>query len=118
MELNVESMEYEITLLEKLLGTVPKDKEIYASYIAAKAPRDENAQEEIVSVDEVEERGWTGFHSDSKGLFIYDYMIKGFLKAACETLQANGVIKKIPAYKKWFDKLVFVYPRRLYFGIK
>ena len=104
-----------IELTEPMLGTVPKDKTVYASYIASKAP--EKTEEEVATVEEIEEKGWTGFHIDEEGLFIYNYMIKGFIKAATESSMVNGSIKKIPAYKKWVDRMVHVFPRRIHFGV-
>jgi hypothetical protein len=106
-----------ISFITKLLGTVPKDPELYASYISSKAPLLEDSEQEIKTVEEIEEKGWTGFHRNDAGIFIYEYIIKGFLKAACEACEANGLFKKIPAYKKWFDKLVFVFPRQISLGI-
>jgi len=116
-----------------MLGTVTKDPEAYAKYIASKAPDQEDAEEEIGTVPEeegtVEEEekkkekekqiGYTGFHKDDKTgqLFIYNYMIKGFFKAALEVLQQNGAIKKIPAFRKWTDLLIFVEPRRILLGL-
>ena len=106
-----------IRFTSKLLGTVPKDPEVYASYISSKAPVADDGEQEIKTVEEIEEKGWTGFHGNGAGIFIYDYVVKGFLKAAYEACEANGVLKKIPAYKKWFDKLVFVFPRQIQLGI-
>ena len=107
-----------IELLEPMLGTVPKDPEVYKSYIASKAPEAEAAEEEIETVEKTEEKGWTGFHRDDAGIFIYNYMIKGFLKSACEVCMEAGAINKIPAYKKWIDLLVFVEPRKIHFDNK
>lgn len=114
-----------------MLGTVPKNKDVYASFIATKAAEyaknqgtdaegvvEKKTKEEVETVEEVEAKGWTGYHSDENGLFIYSYMIKGTLKTAIEVLQENKAIKKIPAYKKWIDRMVFVNPRRLYLGVK
>lgn len=106
-----------IELTRDMLGTVPKDKKIYESYVASKAPEKVDTEKEVSTVDEVEESGWTGFHSDEDGIFIYDYMIRGFIKSALETAIENKFIKKIPAYKKWVDRLLFVYPRRIHFGL-
>ena len=115
-----ETLNVILTLKTPLLGTVPKDKEVYAQHILNKAREidPEVAENELETVQEVEEKGWTGFHKDEQGLFIYSYMIKGFLKSACETCMATGEIKKITAYKKWFDHLVFIEPERLYLGVK
>ena len=111
-----QNLEVTLEFTEAMLGTVPKNPDVYAKYIATKAPEPENGEKEIQTVEEIEEGGWTGFHADEKGLFIYDYMIKGFIKAACEVLQANGTLKKITAYKKWMDNLVFIFPRKIYFN--
>lgn len=111
-----EKLKVELVLKEKMLGTVPKNQDVYAKYIATKAPLPENGEAEVETVEEIEEKAWTGFHKDDNGYFIYNYMIKGFLKAACEVLQATGELKKIPSYKKWMDLLVFIHPRKLYFG--
>ena len=106
-----------IEFLTPMLGTVPRDKEVYSTYIGSKAKTLKDAEEEVATVDEVEARGWTSFSKDENGLFIYSYLIKGFIKSAIETMQEAQVInKKIPAYKKWVDRMVFVNPRRIYFG--
>ena len=66
--------EIELTLTEPMLGTTPKDPEIYKSYIASKAPEPENVEDEIESVQATEERGWTGFHLAPNGTpFLYDF---------------------------------------------
>ena len=36
--LRTDKRTYTLTLVEPMLGTVPKDREIYATYIASKAP--------------------------------------------------------------------------------
>ena len=110
-----ERFKVKLRLIEPLLGTVPKDPDVYSRYIASKAPQEDLIDEEVDTV-ELEEQGWTGFHKDDKGIFIYNYMIKGFLKSACEVCMGAGVIKKITAYKKWIDLTVFVDPRRIRFG--
>ena len=111
MKLKSKKKKYKVTLITEMLGTLPKDPEVYKRYIATK-------EDEIQAADNLpeytEEGGWTTFARNGTGeIIIYDYMIKGFLKSACETLMANGAIKKIPAYKKWFDRLVFVWPRQI-----
>jgi len=113
-----------IRLLEPLLGTVPKDPQVYQRFIASKAPEPELGAEELRTVgteDEenenaVDERGWTGFHKNEQGLCIYNYMIKGFLKSACEVCMSAGALDRIPAYKKWIDLLVFIDPRQIPLG--
>ena len=111
-----ERFDVTIRLLEPLLGTVPKDPEVYTRFVASKAPEPELGEEEVESVEEVEEKGWTGFHRNGQGLFIFNYMIKGFLKSACEVCMAAGALNKIAAYKKWIDLVVFIDPRQIPLG--
>jgi hypothetical protein len=105
------------TFTEPLLGTVPKDRAVYASYIASKAPKPaEAAEEECQSVQEAEESGWTGFHLDGAGNpFLFDYVIKGFFKDACSMLSRveGSQSKKLRAFKKVIDGLLFPRPRQI-----
>lgn len=100
-----------LELTEPMLGTVPKDKEVYKTYIASKAPVPADAEAEVATVQQVEERGWTGFHQDADGIFVYDYFIRGFLKSAGQALQAQLPVKN---YKSKIDQFVFVFPRRIH----
>jgi len=112
----MESKEIELTLITEMLGTVPKNKEIYQSFIVSKATSkgiEVDEKEELETIEEIAEKGWTGFHQDGEGIFIYDYLIKGNIKANLETLIMAESIKKIPAYKSAVDRVLFVYPRRL-----
>jgi len=105
-----------LTLTEPMLGTVPKDKEVYASYIAGKAAlSDEQLAEELATVEQVEEKGWTGFHAVEGDPIIYDYVIKGFFKDACSMLRrvSDTASGKLRAHKKIVDGLVFVSPRQI-----
>lgn len=113
-----------IVLTEPMLGTVPKNKEVYKNYIEGKRPEtapQEDETETVVVVNdakvlkEIEEKGWTGFHSDENGLFVYDYFIKGFLKNAGNVLKDALEVK---ALRSKIDDHVFVYPRRVYLGVK
>lgn len=121
MGLKTETRKVKIKLLKDMLGTVPKNKDVYRKYIASKA-KDLSPDEvdvEVETVEDLEAKGWTGFHSDAKGrLFIYDYMIKGFFKEAIASCIAAGALTKIPAYKKWIDHFVFVKPREIFLQVK
>lgn len=97
------------TLTESMLGTVPKSKDVYAKYIATKAPVMDPA--EVLTVQETEEKGWTGFHQDEKGIFVYDYFIRGFLKSAAQAMREQVAVKN---YKSKIDQYVFVMPRKVY----
>lgn len=114
---------YDVTfeLIEPIMGTVPKDPDIYRNYIAMKKngkgelfiPCDDMIEEETgtVPVADVEKSGWTGFHTDEKGCFLYNYAILGFLKEAGNILKEQLGIKNL---KSKIDQYVFVEPRRLY----
>jgi hypothetical protein len=104
----------EIEFINPMLGTVPKDPEIYKTFIETKKPETEK-DEEHTSVEKIEEKGWTGFHKDDKGYFIYNYMIKGFLKNAANNLKEQ-LGKK--ALKSKINNFVFIEPRKIYFGKK
>lgn len=111
-----------LTLTEDILGGVPKNKDLYGSYILSRAEKEgitltpEQIEEELQTLQEMEEKGWTGFHMDEDGNpFLYDYVIKGFLKDACGMLRrAVGTrSKKLTAYKKVIDGLIFPLERRI-----
>ena len=101
------------TLTEPMLGTVPKNREIYTKYIESekikRADQEAGTNEaETVPVDE--NKGWTGFHSDEQGLFVYDYLIKGALKNAANVLKDSLKQKNL---RSKFDNCVFVFPRKV-----
>ena len=109
---------YKVTLsfIEPLLGAVSKDKNVYASHILTRAAlTDEQAAEELASVEHVEEKGWTGFHTNESGPFLYNYVIKGFFKDACGMLRRVPGTRssKLSAFKKVIDGLVFIKPRQI-----
>lgn len=105
-----------VTFLEPVLGTISKDPEVYASYIATKAAlTDEALAEELETVEKIEDKGWTGFHTNEAGPLMYDYVIKGFFKDACGMLRRvpKTTSSKLTSYKKIIDGLVFVEPRQI-----
>jgi len=104
----------EIELVEPMLGTAPKNKEVYAAYIASKAPKADLGDEEVETAEDLEAKeaaGWTGFHSDENGIFLYDYAIKGFLKESGNILKDALEIKGL---RRKIADTVFVSPRRIY----
>src|SRR5581483_2984458 len=113
MEIIMDITVYKVKLkfTEDLLGTVPKNKEIYKAFIATKAASREDAEEEVATVAEIEEKGWTGFHTDEKGPFLYDYSVKGFLCEAARTLKQHGALKQL---MDKFKRYTFVTPRKIY----
>jgi hypothetical protein len=151
MTLPIKRYAVKIKLVEDLLGTVPKNKEVYATFIAQKgreliekqaakkgvplasgampeghpqpegqqpvappADLDKHLGEEVESIEEVEERGWTGFHTDAEGPFLFDYAVKGYLCEAARTLGPSG--KALRGVRQVMDKVkryCFVKPRRV-----
>lgn len=110
------SKQIKLTFTEPILGTVTKDPEVYAAYIASRAAlTDEELAQELSTVEKVEEKGWTGFHQLDGGSILYDYVIKGFFKDACGMLRRvkGSGSSKLRAYKKEIDGLVFVTPRQI-----
>ena len=95
---------------EDILGTVPKNEALYREFIESKKP-EEQQDPEYTTVEAAEERGWTGFHKDDVGLFLYGYMIKGFLKNAANITKEQAGIK---AYKSKVNNCVAVKTRRIY----
>lgn len=106
------NIKVKIELTEKMLGTAP-DPEIYGKYIASLAPEGTDTKDEMDTLSEIEERGTTRFHADDKGLFIYNYMIIGFLKEAGNSLKEALGIK---AVKSKIEQFIFCNPRKLYLG--
>lgn len=107
-----------ITFTEGVLGTCAANEEIYAEFIASKAPDAATMEEEIeqFGTQAVQEKGMTVFPKTDDGTpFFYDYQIKGFLKGACSFLRTvkGTEASKIKAYKKAIDGNIFVYPRKI-----
>jgi hypothetical protein len=119
-----ETRSYKIKLTSEMLGTVAKNQEIYKTYIESRKPAN-ITEDESETVENSEETGWTGFHKDDNGLFIYGYMISGFLKNAGISLKSQIKISKttksgvtteeeFTTIKSKIDKYVFVNPRKIY----
>lgn len=109
-----------------VLGAVPYDKEIYAAWILANAEKagieltEEQVEQELASIQDLEEKGWTGFHRDEDGNpFEYNYTWKGFMKEACGTLRrvsgTSSAKGSMQAYKKILNGLVKVKPRQIFY---
>jgi hypothetical protein len=108
-----------VEFTEPLLGSVPYNKDVYASFIATKLKEmsPEQLNEEVESIVDREEKGWTGFHRDpvTKRPFLYDYTVKGFFKEAarCMNRMTNSETKKIKAFVKVIDGNIFISPRKI-----
>ena len=75
-----------ITFIEELLGSAPLNQSVYSPYIASKAPATANGAAvaaEALTIVNADEKGRTGFHRDEDGSpFLYDYVVRGFMKEA------------------------------------
>jgi len=109
-------MKIEITLIEEMLGTKAADPEVFATFIASKAPDDDKRREEIETADAREQSGTTIFHKQNGNVGLWDYQIKGFFKDACGAMnrfdkEMRGGLEKLSAYKTKIDGCIFVFPR-------
>lgn len=104
-------MSVRITFEEDLLGSWPADPAVLTRFISSKAP---DAILETEEGDTIPERnresGLTVFPEDGEGVFLYNYMLKGFLKESGNILKDALKIKNL---KHKIGNLVFVGPRRL-----
>ena len=111
----------QIKLLEPLLGVTPKNPEIYKAWIDDKH-RGEDEEAPPVS----EEKSWTGFSQDENGLYILDYMIKGYFKEVASILPKTLGLKRRASeellaeatIRRRVDSWLSVRPRRIYLGVK
>lgn len=102
-------------LIEPMLGTIPKDRNVYEQFIETKTKTDEEkvlAEEDIQDVpEEIEHRGWTGFYEDEQGRpILKNYQFKGFLNNAGNVLKDVLGIKNLRQHIK---DTVFLNPRQI-----
>ena len=109
--LEVEKRKYVIRGLTPILGSMPASPAIRTRYISSKAPASE-LQDEEDSLDFVEDKGITVFSRDGDNrLFVWDYVLKGFFKAALNALRTQeGILME----RGKVDKYIFIAPRRLF----
>jgi hypothetical protein len=106
------SRRYRLTLIERMLGTVPTKTDLYTSYLAEKAGLEpEEVAEESGMVPDNGQAGYTSFYRDPDGIYLFDYHIKGFLKEAGNTLK--DVLGK-KALRSKLDNFCFVMPRYIH----
>lgn len=116
--MKMKELKVKLTFTEEILGTASGNPEIHADFIASNAPDAPSRQEEIeaIGVDEEIEKTKTVFPRDDEGNpMFWDYQFKGFFKDACGMLRNvdKTESKKLKAYKKKIDGLVFVEPRKI-----
>ena len=118
---------YRFKFIEDLLGTIPKNTELFSKFVLSKYPdpddkddldlaseKDMQKQEEK-STSILDGTGQTGFHTDPDGIYLLDYHIKGFLKESGNILKE---ILKIKALRSKIDNFVFVKPRYIWLAEK
>lgn len=124
----MKTLKVKLTFIEPVLGTAPKNEDIYRDFIASKAPEGQDIEDEIAALgtDAVAEKGMTVFPRNEDGNpILWDYQVKGFFKDACAMLARIGgkdekgkkrpvnESSKLTAYKKVVDGLIFVQPRQI-----
>ncbi len=135
----MESLKVKITLIEPMLGTTAGNSDIVRDFIASKVKdcKDENIDKEARAAEEVEaiektlderkeeelENAMTIYPIDDGRPFIWDYQVKGFLKAAVLALcvdsgaytkaQQKTLVLTKWTYKRTVDNLWFPAPRRI-----
>ena len=126
-------MKVKITLTNEMLGTKSDDPEVFGTYIASKCEDDDLRKQELQVAENIEKRGTSVFHRhpETGELIIWDYMVKGFLKAAGDSIRVASNNKKASddeekpkpgRTKKWgsikskIDQFVRVRPRMIPLG--
>ena len=99
-----------------MLGTKAANPDVFADFIASKAPDGDKRKEELDNAEHREEVGTTVFHKSDGKIGIYDYQIKGFFKDACGSMNRfdkdqRAGLEKLTAYKTKIDGCIFVMPR-------
>lgn len=105
-----------LILIEEMLGTKAANKDVFADFIASKAPDDDKRKQELDTAEHREEAGTTVFHRQDGRPGIWDYQVKGFFKDAAGSMNrfdtdARGGLEKLAAYKTKIDGCIFVEPR-------
>lgn len=119
--MNTTTFNITIDFLTPILGTIPKDRKVFETHIQSKAADKgeghgglsaDELKAEVESIEEVEERGTTGFFTNAAGTpYLFDYQIKGFFKEVGNTLKGDKQLN-VTALKSKIDQYVFIRDRR------
>jgi hypothetical protein len=115
----MKKVKIEAVFTDECLGTNSNNPEVHREYIASLAPDALSKEEEVaaIGVTETEEKQMTVFPRDKNGNpVMWNYMVKGFLKAACSALvRVPGTLaqKNKTAWNKVLTDLVFIEPRQI-----
>ena len=112
-----ESYHLRITFEDELLATCGTNDYFIASIAKADEKEDITRGAEVYVEEEEGERPMTVFPRDKEGNpYIFDYLIKGFLKNAAKNFNTVPD-QKVSSYKSKIDGGVFVEPRHLILNI-
>jgi hypothetical protein len=108
-----DEFELKITLTERMLGTIPRDREVLAQHVM---DQKEAKGDEIPprTPEDQEQRAWTTFYVDENELpVLFDYQLKGFLKEAANDIKdvAGPNETKIASLRSHVERSVFILPR-------
>lgn len=114
----VDVVDVQLELLEDMLGTAPLDPEVYDGVVAPKARelgvREGLLREEVGTLPEDPDQqkpGFTGFHRDSLGVFLFDYQVRGCLKELANKMRH---VFGVASMRDKVESYVYVAPRRIY----
>jgi hypothetical protein len=118
--MKTETMRVRLTFTEPTLATSPANAALASEFITSKAPEAEKAEEELAALPAEEriEKSTTVFPKDEKGLFCWDYQLRGYFKEQIATMIELGEVHKDLtkwSYKKSVDKFLFIKERRAYY---
>lgn len=104
----------EIRIRDKLLGGKPKTEKLIEGWLKSRG-REQTLKKEVQEIDLVkeEEKAWTGFKKDEKGLYLDSYQIKGMVKEVVKVLKLAGKHRGLAGL---IQSGFFVYPARVYLG--
>lgn len=111
MSIKIQELKIKINFIQPILGSLPADRELYTKFMAKKAPAEWLAEEEKEALPEDYDKGVTVFPQDDKGIFLYNYHIKGFLKHAGNVLKEQLKIKNL---RGKLDDYLFIKERKIY----
>lgn len=110
------NLNVEIEFTEPLLATNSGNPELHREFIAKNAPEHEKVEEEMAALPAEEQvaKAMTVFAQDEKGLFLWDYHWKGYIKENIGAFCELGMFKKLSkwTFKRAVDQSIFVLPRR------
>ena len=119
----------ELAFRERCYGGQPKSKEVYEAWANAKGEHPREPLDEKLRVLHLEDKetesendlreetelAWTGFRSDSNGIYLRDFMVEAMIKQCGTTL---GIFTKKRGSKGITQHGLHVHPREIHFTNK